>query len=120
MFIVYLLKVIHTNSIINIITKVKSKGMDSTGDQNRRSRKDVSGQNNPMFGRKHSEASRNKMSQSHQAYQQRIRQAQQARPMTMQEFLTNTPQLDLKGYIQSLVNKETLREIIREEIEKLL
>ena len=39
----------------------------------------------------------------------------------MQEFLSNNPQLDIKGYIKSLMQKEGLiKEIIREEIEKLL
>jgi hypothetical protein len=70
------------------------------------------------------------MSASHKAYQERIRQLQSnngqnsnyvMKPMTMQEFLSNNPQLDIKGYIKSLMQKEGLiKEIIREEIEKLL
>jgi len=87
-------------------------------EKNRPSRK---GNLNPMYGRSHSQQSRQKMSDSHRAYQERIRQAQQQKPMTMDEFLGNNPQLDIKGYIKSLMKQENfIREIIKEEIEKLL
>ena len=102
--------------------------MDNNTENNVPKRRDCSGQNNGFYGKSHSQESRNKMSQSHKAYQQRIRDNQsnsnQSRnyvmqPMTMQEFLSNNPQLDIKGYIQSLMKNE-LNEIIREEIKKLL
>lgn len=90
----------------------------NTNTSTRPSRK---GNLNPNWGKKASQATRDKMSASHKAYQERIRQAQQQRPMTMDEFLGNNPQLDIKGYIKSLMQKEGLiKEIIREEIEKLL
>lgn len=86
--------------------------------KNRPSRK---GNLNPMWGRKHSQQSKDLMKSSHRAYQERIRQAQQQKPMTMDEFLGNNPQLDIKGYIKSLMKQENfIREIIKEEIEKLL
>lgn len=88
-------------------------------------------ENNPMWSRHHTMASRQKMSDSHKAYQQRIHQNQSnsndqkpnyvQKPMTMQEFLSNNPELDIKGYIKSLMMKEDVyRKIIREEIEKYL
>ena len=91
-------------------------------------KRDRSGQNNGFFGKKHSQESKNKMSASHKAYQQRIHQNQSnsngqnyvLQPMTMSEFLSNNPQLDIKGYIQSLMKEDILKEIIREEIKRLL
>ena len=98
--------------------------------QNTSTRPSRKGNLNPNYGKKASQATRDKMSASHKAYQQRIHQMQSnngqntnyvMKPMTMQEFLSNNPQLDIKGYIKSLMQKEGLiKEIIREEIEKLL
>ena len=88
---------------------------------NVRKKRDCSGQNNGFYGKSHSMQSRQKMSQSHKAYQDRIRQQQAPIGMTMAEFLGMNQNLDLKGYIKSLLDKEGLiREIIREEIKKLL
>ena len=107
--------------------------MDNTNNnqnQNTSTRPSRKGNLNPMANRSHTLQSRQKMSASHKAYQERIRQLQSnngqnsnyvMKPMTMQEFLSNNPQLDIKGYIKSLMQKEGLiKEIIREEIEKLL
>ena len=89
--------------------------------QNTSTRPSRRGNLNPMANKHHSMQSRQKMSDSHKAYQERIRQAQQQRPMTMDEFLGSNKDLDIKGYIKSLMQKEGLiKEIIREEIEKLL
>ena len=88
---------------------------------NIRKKRDCSGQNNGFYGKSHSMQSRQKMSQSHKAYQDRIRQQQSQSGMTMAEFLGMNQNLDLKGYIKSLMDKEGLiREIIREEIKKLM
>ena len=88
---------------------------------NIRKKRDCSGQNNGFFNHKHSLESRKKMAASHRAYQDRIRQQQAPSGMTMAEFLGMNQNLDLKGYIKSLINKEGLiKEIIREEIKKLL
>ena len=76
-------------------------------------------QNNPMWSRHHSMTSRQKMSQSHKDYWSKIRQQQAPQGMTMAQFLGMNDQLDIKGYIQSLMRNE-LNEIIREEIKKLL
>ena len=98
--------------------------------QNTSTRPSRKGNLNPNYGKKASQATRDKMSASHKASQQRIHQMQSnngqntnyvMKPMTMQEFLSNNPQLDIKGYLKSLMQKEGLiKEIIREEIEKLL
>ena len=103
---------------------------DTNSNQNQNTRPSRKGNLNPNWGKKASQATRDKMSASHKAYQQRIHQMQSnngqntnyvMKPMTMQEFLSNNPQLDIKGYIKSLMQKEGLiKEIIREEIEKLL
>jgi hypothetical protein len=103
---------------------------DTNSNQNTSTRPSRKGNLNPNWGKKASQATRDKMSASHKAYQQRIHQMQSnngqntnyvMNPMTMQEFLSNNPQLDIKGYIKSLMkNEDVIRDIIREEIEKLL
>lgn len=86
---------------------------------NRPSRK---GELNPMYGKSHSMESRNKMSQSHKAYQQSIRNNQsntnQSRnyvmqPMTMQQFLSNNPSVE--DYLNQLAKK-----VVKEQIDKLI
>ena len=108
------------------------KSMENSVNSNNgeRKKRDCSNERNGFFGKRHSQESRNKMSASHKAYQQRIHQMQSnngqnsnyvIKPMTMQEFLSNNPSLDIKGYIKSLMKNENLiRNIIREEIRKLL
>lgn len=86
---------------------------------NRPSRK---GELNPMAGRHHTMQSRQKMSQSHKAYQQRIRDNQSntnqnrnyvMQPMTMQQFLSNNPSVE--DYIQQLAKK-----VVKEQLDKLI
>ena len=86
---------------------------------NRPSRK---GELNPMYGKSHSMESRNKMSQSHKAYQQSIRNNQsntnQSRnyvmqPMSMQDFLSNHPSVE--DYLKQLAKK-----VVKEQIDKLI
>ena len=64
------------------------------------------------------------MSQSHKNYWSKVHQQQANSGMTMDEFLGNNKDLDIKGYIKSLMQKEGLlyrvKEIIREEIKKLI
>lgn len=95
--------------------------MDNTN-VNQNSRPDRRGSNNPMFGRTHSQESRNKMSQSHKAYQQSIRSNQSntnqnrnyvMQPMTMQDFLSNHPSVE--DYIKQLAKK-----VVKEEIDKFI
>ena len=95
--------------------------MDNTVDNNNQIKKkrDCSGARNNFFNHRHSLQSRQKMAASHRAYQEKLRQAKQQTPMTMQDFLSNTPQLDFKGYIESLMKEDILIKIIREEIQKL-
>lgn len=95
--------------------------MENTNGTEHKKKIDRRGINNPMWGRKMSQETRNKMSQSHKAYQEKIRQQQAPSGMTMAQFLGMNDNLNIKGYIQSLMKKEgILQEIIREEIKKLI
>ena len=92
---------------------------DTNTNQNQTNRPSRKGNLNPMANRSHSMQSRQKMSQSHKDYWSKIRQQQAPQGMTMAQFLGMNDQLDIKGYIQSLMKNE-LNEIIREEIKKLM
>ena len=96
--------------------------MDNNTENNVPKRRDCSGQNNGFYGKSHSQESRNKMSQSHKAYQQRIRDNQSnsnqnrnyvMQPMTMQDFLSNHPSVE--DYIKQLAKK-----VVKEQIDKLI
>ncbi len=96
--------------------------MDNNTENNVPKRRDCSGQNNGFYGKSHSQESRNKMSQSHKAYQQRIRDNQSnsnqnrnyvMQPMTMQDFLSNHPSVE--DYIKQLAKK-----VVKEEIDKFI
>lgn len=94
---------------------------DINTNQNQTNRPSRKGNLNPMANHTHSAESRQKMSQSHKDYWSKIRQQQAPSGMTMAQFLGMNDQLDIKGYIQSLMKKEgILQEIIREEIKKLM
>ena len=82
--------------------------------QQKKHRKDVSGCNNPMWGRHHSEAARNKMSQAATLRNQQYRDAMNNQHhVSMDEFLSNNP--SVKEYIKVLAQS-----IIKEEIEKVV
>ena len=67
-----------------------------------------------MYGRRHSEASRNKMSQAATLRNQQYRDAlRNQHHVTMDEFLSANP--SVKEYIKLLANK-----IIKEEIDKVI
>ena len=96
--------------------------MDNNTENNVPKRRDCSGQNNGFYGKSHSQESRNKMSQSHRAYQQRIRDNQSntnqnrnyvMQPMTMQDFLSNHPSVE--DYLKQLAKK-----VVKEEIDKFI
>lgn len=94
---------------------------DTNTNQNKGTRPSRKGNLNPMANRHHSLASRQKMSQSHKDFWSKQRQQQAPSGMTMAQFLGMNDNLDIKGYIQSLMKKEgILQEIIREEIENLI
>ena len=91
--------------------------------QNTRQRLDRHGANNPMFGRKHSQQSKEKMSQAATLRNQQYRQAMMNQHhVSMDEFLQNckTEGLDIEGYIKTLIKEEALKKIIQEEIDKLI
>ena len=93
---------------------------DTNTNQNQTNRPSRKGILNPMANRRHSTQSRQKMSQSHKDYKKTMMESI-SDGMTMAEFLGMNQNLDLKGYIKSLMDKEGLiREIIREEIKKLM
>ena len=80
----------------------------------KRSRKDVSGTNNPMYGRRHSTQSREKMSQAATLRNQQYRDAlRNQHHVTMDEFLSANP--SVKEYIKVLAQS-----VIKEEIDKLV
>ena len=82
--------------------------------QQKKPRKDVSGCHNPMYGRKHSEASRNKMSQAATLRNQQYKNAlRNQHHVSMDEFLAAN--LSVKEYIKVLASK-----IIKEEINKFV
>ena len=89
--------------------------MDNINDnQTQKKRKDVSGSNNPMYGRKHSQQSREKMSQAATLRNQQYRDALRSQHhVSMDEFLSANP--SVKEYIKVLANK-----IIKEEIDKVI
>lgn len=79
-----------------------------------RKRPDRHGANNPMFNRKHSQQSREKMSQAATLRNQQYRDAlRQQHHVSMDEFLSNNP--SVKEYIKLLAQK-----VIKEEIDKLV
>ena len=82
--------------------------------QQKKPRKDVSGCNNPMWGRKHQQSSINLMKQK---AQERAKQYQKWKDsqhhITMDEFLSANP--SVKEYIKVLAHN-----IIKEEIDKLV
>ena len=76
-----------------------------------RPRQDRHGTNNPFWGHRHTEQSREKMRQAATERNKQYQQwkSSQQHPMTMDEFLSNHPVVD-----------EQIRKLIREEIQKLI
>jgi hypothetical protein len=68
-------------------------------------RPDRHGSNNPMYGRHHTEESKQKMSQLAKDRYERFRNTPQPQPpMTMDEFLKNNP--TVKEYIDNIIKEE--------------
>ena len=83
--------------------------MDNQKIYQNKQRKDRHGANNPMYGRTHSQESRNKMSRAATLRNQMYKQWKDNQPhLSMDEFLASQP---MREYISSL---------IREEINKLI
>lgn len=88
--------------------------MDNINVNQEKKRPDRHGANNPMYGRSHSQQSRNKMSQAATLRNQQYRDAlRNQHHVTMDEFLSANP--SVKEYIKLLANK-----IIKEEIDKVV
>lgn len=82
--------------------------------QQKKPRKDVSGCNNPMYGRKHSQQSKERMSQAATLRNQQYREAlKNQHHVSMDEFLSANP--SVKEYIKLLAQS-----VIKEEIDKLI
>lgn len=87
--------------------------MDNIND-NQKQRPDRRGANNPMYGRTHSQQSREKMSQAATLRNQQYRDAMRNQHhITMDEFLSAHPSVE--EYLKSLASK-----VIKEEIDKLV
>ena len=88
--------------------------MNNTSDIQKRPRKDVSGTNNPFYGHRHTDQSKNLMKTK---AQERARQYQKWKDsqhhVSMNEFLAANP--SVKEYIKVLADK-----IIKEEISKVV
>ena len=76
------------------------------------------GENNPMFGRKHSQESKNKMSQAairrNQEYQKAIGSQHH---ITMDEFLSNNP--SVKEYLMHLVRQQIQETLWRKNNQRI-
>ena len=88
--------------------------MDNINDNNQTQRPDRRGCNNPMYGRTHSQQSREKMSQAATLRNQQYRDAlRNQHHVTMDEFLAANPKVE--EYI-----KELSKKVVREQIDKLI
>lgn len=88
--------------------------MDNINVNQEKKRPDRHGANNPMFNRKHSQQSREKMSQAATLRNQQYRDAlRNQHHVSMDEFLAANP--SVKEYIKVLANS-----IIKEEIDRLV
>ena len=88
--------------------------MDNINDNQKKQRPDRRGCNNPMYGRTHSQQSREKMSQAATLRNQQYRDAlRNQHHVTMDEFLSANP--SVKEYIKALASK-----VIKEEIDKVV
>ena len=88
--------------------------MDNINVNQERKRPDRHLQNNPMWGRKHSQQSKEKMSQAATLRNQKYRDAlNNQHHVSMDEFLSNNP--SVKEYIKVLAQS-----VIKEEINKLV
>lgn len=74
------------------------------------SRADRHGSNNPMYGRHHSDESKQKMSQSAKERWERMKGGSKPEPLTMDAFLSENPKLNtfLDKIITETINKVLL------------
>ena len=86
--------------------------------QQEKQRPDRHGANNPMYGRTHSQQSREKMSQAATLRNQQYKKALDAQHhITMDEFLRNNPTVE--EYIKTLVRESIERFIWKEKNQRL-
>lgn len=82
--------------------------------QQQRKRPDRHGANNPMYGRTHSQQSKERMSQAATLRNQQYREAlKNQHHVSMDEFLASNPKVE--EYIKLLASK-----VIKEEIDKMV
>ena len=88
--------------------------MDNTDINQQYKRQDRSGANNPMWQRKHTVQSREKMSQAAQQRAAEIRKWKDSQHhITMDEFLSNNPTVE--QYIKTIVKEQIDRLLWRKE-----
>lgn len=119
----YIYIYIMTSSHTNKYNQIHKSKMNNTNVNQERKRPDRHGANNPMFNRKHSQQSKEKMSQAATLRNQQYKQAMMNQHhISMDEFLKGCKNegLDIEGYIKTLVKEDSLKKIIREEIDKLI
>lgn len=82
--------------------------------QQEKQRPDRHGANNPMYGRTHSQQSREKMSQAATLRNQQYKKALDAQHhITMDEFLSNNPTVE--QYIKTLVRESIQRYLWKDQ-----
>ena len=94
--------------------------MDNINDNNQTQRPDRRGCHNPMYGRTHSQQSREKMSQAATLRNQQYKQALDnlnKQHITMADFLSNNP--TVKEYLTHLVRQKIQEMLIREKEERI-
>ena len=96
------------------ITKKQKSNMDNINVNQERKRPDRHGANNPMYGRTHSQQSKERMSQAATLRNQQYKDAlRNQHHVSMDESLAANPKVE--EYIKLLASK-----VIKEEIDKML
>ena len=110
---------IHTKSLYKY-NDITEKYMDNTYVNQTSKRPDRHGSNNPMYGRTHSQQSKEKMSQAATLRNQQYKQALDnlnKQHITMADFLSNNP--TVKEYLTHLVRHQIQEMLIREKEERI-
>lgn len=109
----------HTKSCFyNKYIKQHKSDMDNINDNQKKQRPDRRGSHNPMYGRTHSQQSREKMSQAATLRNQEYKKWKDSQHhVSMAEFLSNNPTVE--EYIKTLVRESIERFIWKEKKQRL-